>query len=218
MKPYIYGKRNLIHIVDLRQTIRGLVIASKFAVKLARADGATEAEKIAPLEYLGPRGRVVVKAAEDSYASNRSQAQNYGHEANILVDGGDQKMGDQSHNIGYLKFPVDIPGKSASVTLRIHVSATGHAQSVDSGMIHLPDGAWEEYKLDYAHRPKPGRRVGTLGKVDNNVWVERKLDLELEGKTELSLVLEPTGCDGATYYAREGGRPPELVIEYIPAD
>ena len=36
MKPYIYGKRNLIHIVDLRQTIRGLVIASKFAVKLAR--------------------------------------------------------------------------------------------------------------------------------------------------------------------------------------
>ena len=36
MKPYIYGKRNLIHIVDLCQTIRGLVIASKFAAKLAR--------------------------------------------------------------------------------------------------------------------------------------------------------------------------------------
>ena len=36
MKPYIYGKRNLIHIIDLRQTIRGLVIAHKVAVTLAR--------------------------------------------------------------------------------------------------------------------------------------------------------------------------------------
>jgi len=36
MKPYIYGKRNLIHIIDLRQTIRGLAIAQRVAVKLAR--------------------------------------------------------------------------------------------------------------------------------------------------------------------------------------
>ena len=34
MKPYIYGKRNLIHIIDLRETIRGIIIARKFAVKL----------------------------------------------------------------------------------------------------------------------------------------------------------------------------------------
>src|SRR5688572_32081727 len=30
MKPYIYGKRNLIHIVDLRETLRGLVRAANF--------------------------------------------------------------------------------------------------------------------------------------------------------------------------------------------
>ena len=34
MKPYIYGKRNLIHIIDLRETIRGLVIAKKFLAKI----------------------------------------------------------------------------------------------------------------------------------------------------------------------------------------
>ena len=28
MRPYIFGKRNLIHIVDIRQTVRGLVRAS----------------------------------------------------------------------------------------------------------------------------------------------------------------------------------------------
>jgi len=36
MKPYIYGKRNLIHIIDVRETLRGLVITRKFAVQLAR--------------------------------------------------------------------------------------------------------------------------------------------------------------------------------------
>jgi small subunit ribosomal protein S2 len=30
MKPYIYGRRNLIHIINLRETLRGLIVASKF--------------------------------------------------------------------------------------------------------------------------------------------------------------------------------------------
>ena len=35
MKPYIFGKRNGIHIIDLRQTVRGLVKARRFLEKLA---------------------------------------------------------------------------------------------------------------------------------------------------------------------------------------
>jgi small subunit ribosomal protein S2 len=35
MKPYIYGKRNLIHIIDLKATIRGLVKAYHFIERLA---------------------------------------------------------------------------------------------------------------------------------------------------------------------------------------
>jgi small subunit ribosomal protein S2 len=35
MKPYIYGKRNLIHIIDLKATIRGLVRAFHFIERLA---------------------------------------------------------------------------------------------------------------------------------------------------------------------------------------
>src|SRR5262249_4217413 len=30
MRPYIYGKRNLIHIIDLRETVRGLLRAYRF--------------------------------------------------------------------------------------------------------------------------------------------------------------------------------------------
>ena len=33
MRPYIYGKRNLIHIIDLRETVRGLLRAYRFLAK-----------------------------------------------------------------------------------------------------------------------------------------------------------------------------------------
>jgi len=39
MRPYIYGKRNLIHIIDLRETVRGLVRAQNFLYHLV-SDGA----------------------------------------------------------------------------------------------------------------------------------------------------------------------------------
>jgi small subunit ribosomal protein S2 len=35
MRPYIYGKRNLIHIIDLRETVRGLLRAHRYLAKTA---------------------------------------------------------------------------------------------------------------------------------------------------------------------------------------
>lgn len=35
MKPYIFGKHNLIHIIDLRETLRGIITAYKFLTKLS---------------------------------------------------------------------------------------------------------------------------------------------------------------------------------------
>lgn len=39
MKPYIYGKRNLIHIIDLKETVRGLLRASKYFNNIAANNG-----------------------------------------------------------------------------------------------------------------------------------------------------------------------------------
>ncbi len=33
MKPYIFGKRNLIHIIDIRETVKGLLRAKKFIAR-----------------------------------------------------------------------------------------------------------------------------------------------------------------------------------------
>ncbi len=37
MKPYIYGKRNLIHIIDVRETLKGLLAAKRFLNKMIAA-------------------------------------------------------------------------------------------------------------------------------------------------------------------------------------
>ena len=35
MAPYIYGRKNQIHIVDIRETVRGLLRAKKFVSQVA---------------------------------------------------------------------------------------------------------------------------------------------------------------------------------------
>src|SRR5438309_4824377 len=35
MRPFIFGKRNLIHIIDLKETVRGLLRAYRFLSKVA---------------------------------------------------------------------------------------------------------------------------------------------------------------------------------------
>ncbi len=35
MRPYIYARRNLIHIIDVRETIRGLLRAKKYLSQVA---------------------------------------------------------------------------------------------------------------------------------------------------------------------------------------
>ena len=182
--------------------------------KLVWNDGKLEAQREAGIEYLGPRGRVAFIASEDTYVNHGASTTNYGRNATMAVDGGGQEFGDSSHNIAYLKFPVDVPGKPVSVTFRIYVPTGGHTQSGDSGRIKLVEGDWDEYKITYANRPEPGKEIGSLGRVNQDEWVERKLDVDLTGMKQLCIALDPTGNDGATYVSREGQQKPEIVIEY----
>jgi small subunit ribosomal protein S2 len=39
MRPYIFGKRNLIHIINLRETIKGLIQATEYCRKIAAEGG-----------------------------------------------------------------------------------------------------------------------------------------------------------------------------------
>src|SRR5436853_4696523 len=39
MRPYIYGKRNLIHIIDLRETVRGLLRSYRYVAQVVSKGG-----------------------------------------------------------------------------------------------------------------------------------------------------------------------------------
>jgi outer membrane protein assembly factor BamB len=200
--------------VTLKAGLGDKTLAGKYhiGVKLLRADGTLESEKQAALEHLGDLRRVVLKAVEDTHVTQSAPATNYGASTGLNVDGGDLKMGDHHHSIAYLKFRIQVEGKPRSATLRLY---NGNNPSVDSGHVRLVVEPWSETSVTYQARPKPGDIVGKIGPVAENQVVEVPLKLSLEGRQELSLALDPTSCDGLGYVSREGGKPPELVVEYV---
>ena len=61
----------------------------------------------------------------------------------LLVDGGDRKMGDTDHALAYLKFRLDVPGKP--VGLRLRITNAGNPTG-DSGRICRVAGPWDEVR------------------------------------------------------------------------
>jgi hypothetical protein len=199
--------------ISVETTAAEGVVAGKYeaAVKLLRPDGTVEVQRRIEIEHLGRRGRVVLRAVADTYVSHRYPTQNKGTATVLAVDGGDARMGDLDHNLALLRFKLDVPGKPVSVRLRIHNAGN---PTGDSGRIRLVMGPWSETRVNYATQPKLGPEVGRLGAVSENQVVECPLKVDLSGKKELSLAIDPTTCDGVDYVSREGGKPPELVVEY----
>jgi len=185
----------------------------KATVKLLRSDGTLELERDIAIEHLGRRSRAVFKPVEDASVSRRYPDMNKGSASVLLVDGGSQTMGDRDHAQAYLKFLVDIPGRASSVRLRIHNAGN---PSSDAGRICLASGSWREAKVTYSTRPTVGKELARIGRIVENRPVECPLEIDLEGSTELSLMIDPTSCDGVDYLSRESDKPPQLIIEYEP--
>lgn len=202
--------------IALAVALRGEVAAGKYElpIKLVTADGAVELERSAHLEHLGRRARIVLTPTEDAFVSQRYPDRNQGTGTTLLVDGGDAKMGDSDHSLALLKFRLDVPGKPIEGRLRIHNAGN---PTGNSGRVCLADGAWTETGVTYATRPKASKELARLGPVSENQAIEVPIKADLSGKTELSLIIDPTSTDGVDYLSRESAKPPELTIEYEPA-
>lgn len=185
----------------------------QLTARLIGADGSLETELVAPLEHLGRRGRVTLRPVADSYVARRYPTQNKGTATVLLVDGGNQQMGDEDHSMTYLRFRLDVPGVPVKAVFRIHNAGN---PSGDAGRVCLVDSPWEENQITYENRPTPGRELVRLGRAAERQLLEFPLPVDLGGKEELSLVIDPTSCDGVDYLSRESAEPPELVVEYVP--
>ena len=180
-------------------------------IRLLRKDGGVECERKAVIEYLADRGRVCLKAVADAHVG--PSFTNKGGDARMLVDGGNARMGDHSHHVSYLRFRIDVPGKPLSAVLRIYNASNPTSQG---GRICVVTEPWQERRITYSTRPMPGQQVGNIGPVASKQAMTVPLKLSLEGMKTLSLVIDPTNCDGTDYLTREGGKPAELIVEYAP--
>jgi len=185
----------------------------RLTTKLVRPDGSIKLATSVRIEHLGRRGRVVLRPVEDVSIHRRFPRRNRGSASTLLIDGGHETLGDFDHALAYLKFQIDVPGKP--VSLRLRITNAGNPTS-DSGRICRVAGPWSERTLTYETRPKTGEELARLGAVRENQVIEVPLTVELDGRSELSLVFDPTSCDGTTYLSRETTQPPELIVEYVP--
>jgi hypothetical protein len=203
--------------VPIQAALVGDVAAGNYAIaaELLRDDGTVELKRAARIEHLGRRNRVVVPATEDAHVIQRYPDRNQGSAGVVLLDGGDKKTGDGDHAQVYLKFPIDVPGNTRSVKLRLYNAGN---PTRDSGRVCLVGEPWSENALTYANRSKPGAELAKIGPVAENQVVEIPLRIDLAGKRELSLMLDAADCDGVDYLTRESGKPAELIIEYEPKD
>lgn len=185
----------------------------QIGVVLTGADGNVELERAIPVEHLRRRERLVVEATADAYVQAAYPDIARGNMTTLLVDGGASKMEDDHHTLALFRFPLDVRGKVVRARFRIQAADN---PSADAGRICLVDGPWKEMDVTYRNRPGIGREVARLGPVAANEQVERDLDVDLSGMTEVDLVMDPTSCDGIYYSSRESGTPALLILDYEP--
>lgn len=208
------GKR-----VDVGMTVRvvreGTRGTRPLTVLLVGEEGRVAWEGTADIEYLAGFGRITAPAVADAWVVKGSPGANREADHRVMVDGGNPKPGDAGRAVAYLAFRFTLPGKPTAVRLRLYNAGN---PTGDSGRVCLVDGTWEEKKITYDKRPRPGKAVATIGRVAADAVVELPLDSETlgldTGACALSVALVPSSCDGVNYVTREGGRPAELIVEY----
>ncbi len=204
------GQRKQIEIA-LRALPSALPGLHNFAVRLRRPEGGLELDATTTVEHLGRRGRLVIPACEDAFVLRRYPDLNKGKATVLIVNGGEDAIGDLDHALAYLKFRLDVPGRPVGVRLRL---ANAGNPTQDSGRVCRVRQPWSESRITYANRPAPGEELGRIGRVGEYQVVECPLKLDLAGVKELSLVINPTSVNGVDYFSREGGKPPALVVDY----
>ncbi len=159
---------------------------------------------------------VTIDAGADAAVRRSTPDANTGGDALLAQDGGDRELGDQSHAIAYLRFPLDVPGRPVMAKLRLRTHDGSHSDSTDAGDVCMVEEAWDEAAVTYNNRPRPGEKVGALGAVQLGQVSEHLLTIDLRARDEVSLALVPTSCDAAVFRSRESEDPPQLIVAYEP--
>lgn len=205
MKPYIFGKHNLIHVINLKETLRGLITASKFLSKLsstgkgvlyvgtkwqARAAVAREAQR-AGMPFVNERwlggtltnfGTVLsrlkrLKELEDLQATEEFQKYRKKMVASILRE--TKKL---QKNLQGIRNMAELPGALIVIDPKREITAVKEANKLGIPTVCLTDTDCDPDLVDIC---VPGND-DAMRAIE--VFLGKITDALLEGKTALSKV------------------------------
>lgn len=236
MGPYIYGKRNAIHIVDIRETVRGLLLGQKFISQLvakgqdvlfvgtkrqARESIKSNADRCG-MPYVTERW---LGGTLTNFRTIRSRLQRLEELEGLMTSsewesGYSKKMKSMlsrelrkiQRNLGGIRIMNRLPGALVIVDVRKEHNAVREAQSLGLPTVALID---TDSDPAAASIPIPGND-DSMRAID--LVVGRLADAVEEGKRNRPAKVDPTPGEGREGgQRRRGGRGPEAAVGSAPS-
>ena len=106
----------------------------------------------------------------------------------------------------------DVQGVSSSVTsatLRVFTNS----DSADGVIVSaVADNSWVETAVTYNTAPTIGSQLNSSGNIDSGTWVEIDVTGYITGNGQFSLAVTSADASRISLSSREGGNPPELIV------
>jgi hypothetical protein len=187
--------------------IAGLTVAAVAVAALALPS--CGAQPPAPTVHESPAAAAAttttLRPVADAYVFEAEPTANFGAETRLRADG------DAGRRLtSLLRFDVSgVAGTVEDARLRLYVVDDGTVSGPSVGAVGQ---GWEESSVTWESRPRTAAAVAEMGPAPVGSWVELEVTALARRGDTVDLALEPRGTDGAHFYAREGSRPPELVV------
>ena len=153
-----------------------------------------------------PGDPILFVTEADARVKESDPSANYGNDPTLHADG----AGDSGIE-SFIRFTVtDAPGPIQSAKLRLYVTDNG---TENGPAVHATDSSWDESSITWSNRPAPtSDAVDNKGQLGTNSWVEYDVTSLVTGNGTFSFVLVADSSDGVIFSSREGGQPPQLVL------
>jgi hypothetical protein len=146
---------------------------------------------------------VTITTAGDAWTTSQFPVRNLGTQAVMRVNSKPVKR-------AFVRFDVATPGVTRAV-LRVFAQTTGSR----GFEVYTTPAAWSETTITHQNAPVPGVRVAQVPAFTaTNTWREIDVTSAVTGVGPVSFMITiPSATADLTLTSKEGGRPPELVLE-----
>lgn len=150
-------------------------------------------------------------AEADAHVQQSNPSNNYGNANYLLVD-----SGSNSDVESFIRFTVNgAAGTIQSALVRVYVARSG---SSNGPAIYAAGNSWTESGITWNNRPaRTSGMLDNIGSTGRNNWIEYNVAAVVNGNGTYTFVLAADSSDAIRFSAREGNRPPELVVTFNPS-